>query len=177
MCVRLCSVCRDSVSTRSLLGLQCTRFVVWPRITRLSGSAFSRSLPPHLRNVDSPSSANSSQPSSEGVVHLATPPQAYGPPGERRRLPGTATPTPLLVVILSPRPSRRHRGLVQLPATPVPRRLQGHVPVGEPGADAGWPGARHAPAPAADSGEGAVEEDKQVFIAVSHVFEDGATSI
>ncbi|XP_034249388.1 cyclic nucleotide-gated cation channel alpha-3 [Thrips palmi] len=44
-----------------------------------SHSPTARSLPPHLRNVDSPSSANSSQPSSEGVVHLAAP--SYAPPG------------------------------------------------------------------------------------------------
>lgn len=33
-----------------------------------------RSLPPHLRNVDSPSSANSSHPSSEGASQQAAPP-------------------------------------------------------------------------------------------------------
>lgn len=39
-----------------------------------------RSLPPHLRNVDSPSSANSSHPSSEGASQQAAPP--YNPAGE-----------------------------------------------------------------------------------------------
>ncbi|XP_052126082.1 cyclic nucleotide-gated cation channel alpha-3 isoform X2 [Frankliniella occidentalis] len=40
-----------------------------------------RSLPPHLRNVDSPSSANSSQPSSEAAVHPAPGAQPYSTPG------------------------------------------------------------------------------------------------
>ncbi|KAK3909880.1 Troponin T, slow skeletal muscle [Frankliniella fusca] len=40
-------------------------------VSLLTGLLPLRSLPPHLRNVDSPSSANSSQPSSDAAVHAA----------------------------------------------------------------------------------------------------------